>query len=132
MLVRYLPLQTPLDELRNRDLERLTYEAGRLELLIAERDTKGIVRTATVTFTKIVAFEVFDESWSGWIDREGEDDQAAIRVLSRSKYLDFVTAAYGYYRDVVGEASHYRVAMDDDIVEVVSREPPIVGQPAGK
>src|SRR5438552_4024793 len=61
-MVGYLPLKTPLDVLRNRSLERLTYEAGQLELTIAERDINGIVRTATVTFAKIIAFEVFDES----------------------------------------------------------------------
>src|SRR5689334_15426583 len=122
-------METSLDEHRNRSLERLSYEAGQLQLVIAERGTNGIVRTACVTFAKIIAFEVFDESWSGWMDTDGEDDQGAIRVLSGSTYLDFVNAAYGYYRDVVGEATHYRVVTSDDIVEVVSHEPPSVSQP---
>ncbi|WP_237228860.1 hypothetical protein [Rubinisphaera sp. JC750] len=95
-------------------------------------ETRDDSRMILVRFPQTVAWQVVDESYTSWDDYEVRDGKGALQVLSRSKYLDYVNANHGWYRDIIGAAEHYRVWTSDAVVDIVACEKPEIGpwQPA--
>lgn len=49
-----------------------------------------------------------------------------ILTLERSRYLDYVKTSHGHNEDIAGPAKHYRVWTEDDVIDVIACEPPVV------
>ncbi len=81
-------------------------------------------KQATVKFAIPVAWQLVDESYTSWDKTEVCDTKGFLQVLSKSQYLDFVNANHGWYKDVAGEASHYRLWTENEVIDVVSHDPP--------
>lgn len=144
-------MQTVLDEARMWQLHAVLYQ-DELRLILTEmfvgeadatrtdpnpavqkllRDSRPIEtqddsRMMSVRFPQSITWQVVDESFTTWDDNEERDDKSVLQVLTRSKYLDYVNANHGWYRDILGEAKHYRVWTSDEVVDVVSCEEPVV------
>lgn len=89
-------------------------------------EVKDESRMMVVRFPQSIAWQVVDESYTSWDDYEERDDTGVIQALSRSKYLDYVNANHGWYRDIIGSAQHYRVWTGNEVIDVISCEKPIV------
>ena len=85
-------------------------------------------KRVTVKFGIPVAWQVVDESYTSFDKTEVRDAKGYLQVLSKSKYLDYVNASHGWYKDVAGDASHYRVWTENEVIDVVANEPPGVVQ----
>ena len=48
-------------------------------------------RHVELRFTKPIAWQLVDESFTTWDEYEERDDRAMLQVLRRSKYLDYVS-----------------------------------------
>ena len=140
-------MKTVLDEGQTWFLESLTYENG-LVLRLVEgltsdkpedvqvgdtviKDTYRVEITerskrAVVTFEDTIAWQVVDESYTAWDRNEIRDGEGSLQVLSKSKYLDYVVATHGWFKEVAGPASHYRVWTETEVIDVISTGPPSV------
>jgi hypothetical protein len=104
------------------------------ELRIGEhviKDTRRIdisehSRMFVVRFTRPVAWQVVDESFTAWDDYEQRDDTGTLQTLSRSKYLDYVKGSHGWHEDTLGPAKHYRVWTENEVIDVIACEAPVV------
>lgn len=83
-------------------------------------------RTLVVRFSRPVAWQVVDESYTSASDTEVRDDDCFLQVLSSSPYLDYVTGHHGWYTDIVGPAKHYRLWTENDVLDVVAHDEPVV------
>lgn len=140
-------MQTMLDEGHTWFLESLKYEDGlTIWLIEGVRSDKpedlmvggsvikntyaveptGSSKRAVVRFGVPVAWQVVDESYTSWDDTEERDDKSFLQVLTRSTYLDYVNENHGWYKDVAGPASHYRLWTADEVIDVVAPEAPVV------
>lgn len=140
-------MQTILDEGHIWFLDSLSYDDGLTiqlvegllsdspqDLEIAEAVIKNTYpvevgkasRKAMVKFGIPVAWQVVNESYTSWDEAEVRDTKGHLQVLSNSAYLDYVNANHGWYKDVSGDAAHYRVLTVDEVFDVVAQEPPKV------
>jgi hypothetical protein len=81
-------------------------------------------RRVEITFERAVAWQCVNESWTAFDEYEQREDDGALQVLTRSKYLDYAQAVHGWFADVIGPAKHYRVWTEDDVGDVVAVDPP--------
>lgn len=79
-----------------------------------------------ITFGNYVAWQCVNESFSEFSEYEVGDKDRFFQVLSRSKYLDYVNEAHGSYVDVIGSAKHFRVWTEDEVIEVIAFEEPLI------
>ena len=73
-----------------------------------------------------IAWQVIDESYTSWDESEERDGREYLQILSQSKYLEYVDGSHGWYKDVVGDAQHYRLWTENEVVDVIAQDPPIV------
>jgi len=146
-------LKTLLDEFDTSFLHAAVYADGELRVVVAEGfkaaepediniagrvikdtyalDTSEDSRLVEVRFSKPIAWQVVDESFTTWDEYEKRDDKAKLQVLTQSKYLDFIRASHGWFEDIRGPGKHYRVWTENEVVDVIACEPPEVGLTAG-
>jgi hypothetical protein len=147
-------MKTILDEFRTAFLRTAVYAGGELKLIIAEgicanepedlsigghviKETYALYSTAQsrlveVHFKQPVVWQLVDESFTAWDEYEIRDDKFMIQKLTRSRYLDYVRANHGWFEDILrGKGKHYRIWTEDEVVDVVSCEPPTVNLTRG-
>ncbi len=86
-------------------------------------DIRSDSRKMVVRFPRLVAWQVVDESFTSHDDYESGDD-GVLRILDRSRYLDYVVENHGWFRDMVGPARHYRIWTEDDVIDVIAFDEP--------
>ena len=89
-------------------------------------DTNERSRMFSIRFTRLVAWQMVVESFTAFDDYEQRDDTGTLQTLSRSKYPDYVKGSHGWYEDMIGPAKHYRVWTENEVVDVVACESPVV------
>ena len=140
-------MQTLLDDAKTWFLDRLVY-AEEIGVVVVEGFRGGVPediqvgehvirdaypveprddsRRLLVRFCRPVAWQVVDESYTSANDTEVRDDDCFLQVLSSSPYLEYVTKNHGWYTDVVGPARHYRLWTEDNVIDVVAHDEPVV------
>ncbi len=143
-------MQTELDAINSWYIESVVYRDVWLEvhvvegivgdptdLKISDKTTISGIRPVEilpnsrrfiVRFDKPIAFQIVDESFIQLDEYEVRDDGKVIKILERSKYLDYVNGSHGWYRDMIGPAEHYRVCTYNEVVDVISCTVPIVNR----
>jgi hypothetical protein len=142
-------MKTLLDEFHASFLHAAIYAEGELRIVVAEGfraaepeditiaghvikgtyaiDTSEESRLAEVRFNRPIAWQLVDESFTAGDEFEVREDTFALQVLTRSRYLDFVLAYHGWFKDVGrGPGKHYRVWTENEVIDVVACEPPTV------
>ncbi len=141
-------MKTPLDDAYTWFLDVLAYRDGSLVVLVAEGfrateptdlelpgvgthssyvvDVADNSRRMEVRFERPVVWQCLNESWTAYDEYEQWDDGGKLPVLARSKYLDYVNASHGWYADTVGPAQHYRVWTENEVIEVIAFDPPLL------
>ena len=89
-------------------------------------DVNDKSRLFVVRFIHFVAWQVVDESFTSFDKYEQRDDTGMLQSLSRSKYLDYVKDNHGWFENTIGLAKHYRVWTENEVIDVVACEPPLV------
>jgi len=89
-------------------------------------DIRSDSRKVVVQFPQPVAWQVVDESFTTHDDYESGDD-GFLRILDRSRYLDYVIENHGWFRDTVGPAKHYRLWTENEVMDVVAYDAPEIG-----
>jgi hypothetical protein len=85
-------------------------------------------RQAEVRFNRPIAWQLIDESFTAADEYEVREDQFALQVLTQSRYLDYVLASHGWFHEVGrGPGKHYRVWTENEVIDVVACEAPVVG-----
>lgn len=79
-----------------------------------------------ITFGNYVAWQCVNESFSEFSEYEVGDKYRFFQVLSRSRYLDYVNDTHGWYADVIGSAKHFRVWTENEVIEVIAFEEPLI------
>lgn len=82
--------------------------------------------TLRIVFSRVVAWQVVDESYTAWDDYEEIDDKSPLQILNKSRYMDYINENHGWYKDTVGPAQHYRVWTYDAVIDVMAHDPPAV------
>jgi len=142
-------MQTILDEGYTWFLDSLTYKDGLTIQLVEGRkgDTPQDLKVgdavlentypievdekskrATIKFGGPVAWQVVDESYTVRDESEARDGKGFLQVLSQSKYLDYVDGSHGWNKDIAGDAQHYRLWTENEVIDVVVQEPPVIEQ----
>jgi hypothetical protein len=141
-------VRTLLDEFGGCFLHAALYADGELRVIVAEgfrapepeavtlagHVVKGLhalessdaSRLVDVRFSRPIAWQVVDESFTHWDEYEERDDKSKLQILTRSMYLDYVRASHGWFEDIRGEGKHYRVWTEGEVVDVIACEPPSV------
>ena len=83
-------------------------------------------RRFEIRFDRVVAWQVIDECYTVADTSEERDDDGILRVLTKSKYLDFIAKHHGWFTETVGPAAHFCLITVDDVVDVISHAPPRV------
>lgn len=139
-------MKTVLDEGYTWFLDRIQYRHGVLTVVVAEgfrrkgpvklEVTEGVFldghplevtersRRVALRFDRLVAWQCVDESFPLYDDDEQLEGDGKLHVLTRSKYLAYVSTTYPLYLDVVGPAKHYRICTEDEIIDAVAFDPP--------
>ena len=99
--------------------EAVTWEVYPLEVTEASR-------RFAIRFPHFVAWQVVDESFTTFDDCEECDGMGFLQILERSKYFDYVKANHGWFTDVVGPARHYRLWTEDEVIDVVGCQSPVI------
>ena len=142
-------MKSVLDEFSAAFLHEATYADGELRIVVAEgfraaepeditiaghviKDTYAVdvaahSRLVEVRFSRPIAWQMIDESFTSWDEYEVRDDKFALQVLTQSRYLDFVRTHHGWFKDIRGAANHYRVWTENEVVDVVACDPPAIG-----
>jgi hypothetical protein len=142
-------MKTLLDDFHTTFLHAATYAESELRIAVAEGfraaepedfeilghvikntyalNTSEESRLVEVHFSRPIAWQVVDESFTVFDDYEVRDDKDAIQVLTQSRYLDYVRASHGWFEDTRGPGKHYRIWTENEVVDVVACEPPTVG-----
>jgi hypothetical protein len=140
-------MKTVLDEFLTSFLHTLAYASSELCIVVAEGfraaephdlnvkshhsevyrlDVSADSRLVEVRFTRPIAWQLVDECYSNWDEYDVRDDKSKLQVLSRSRYLDFVRTNHGWFEDVRGLGKHYRIWTENEVMDVVACEPPII------
>jgi hypothetical protein len=141
-------LKTLLDEFHASFLHAVVYTGAELRIIVAEGfqaaepedvtiaghvikntyalNTSEHSRLVEIHFSKPIAWQVVDESFTAGNDYEVREDKFALQVLTQSWYLDYVRANHGWFEDIRAPGKHYRVWTENEVVDVVACEPPTV------
>lgn len=140
-------MHTVLDEAKSWFLDRLVY-TDKLYVVVVEgirgttpedihlgpvviKDTYALEPTAesqrlVVSFPRTVAWQVVDESYTSQDDSEVRDDMNFLCSLTRSAYLDYVQEHHAGFEAMIGPAVHYRLWTENEVIDVVAHDAPIV------
>ena len=146
-------MKTVLDEFHAAFLQAAMYAAGNLQIIVAEGfraaepedvsiggyiikgtyaiNTSEESRLVEVRFSRPIAWQLVDESFTAWSEYEVRDGKFALQVLTQSRYLDYVRANHGWFEDMRGPGKHYRVWTENEVLDVVACEPPTVALTTG-
>jgi hypothetical protein len=83
-------------------------------------------RLFEVRWSRYVAYNVRNESYSGW-DESEEFQGRSFRIYSKSHYLDFLKTAKNVQNLAPGH-SHWRIVCVNHIIDVASLEEPNVAR----
>lgn len=142
-------MKTLLDDFYTSFLHAAIYNEGALRVIVAEGflateltkititedlfkegyaiDTSEESRFAEVRFNSPIAWQLVDESFTSGDCYEVHEDDFALQVLTKSKYLDYVRANHGWFESIKKElGKHYRVWTQNEVIDVVTCEPPVV------
>ena len=107
--------------------EEETLTINKVEFKCNSIDIEDRGKKVRITFSSPVAWQNIDESYSSYDEYEVRDDKSFLQVLTKSRYLDYVNSNHGWYTDMKeGEGKHYRIWTQDDVIDVVSTEPPTI------
>ncbi len=140
-------MRTILDDSKTWFLQGVTYEEG-LNIVLVEGvvggepediEINGVVirntypinstpisKIVSIRFSRFVAWQVVNESFTCFEEYEKRDDECFFQVLERSKYFDYVNDSHGWYADVIGAGKHYRVWTENEVIDVVTIEEPTI------
>lgn len=90
-------------------------------------DTSDESRLIEVRFSRPIAWQLVDESFTAGNDYEVREDHFALQVLTQSRYLDYVRENHGWFEVMCGPGKHYRVWTENEVIDVVACQPPAVG-----
>ena len=141
-------MKTLLDEFHASFLHAVIYAEGELRVIVAEGfraaepeditiaghvikgtyaiNTSDKSRLGEVRFSRPIAWQLVDESFTAGNDYEVREDTFALQVLTQSRYLDYVRANHGWFEEMRGPGKHYRVWTENEVLDVVACEPPAV------
>ena len=83
-------------------------------------------RKFKISFERPVGWQVVDESWCSFDESETTDTSSRLQVIRNSKYFGYVKEQHGWYEHSLGPAEHYRVSTENEIIDVISCDEPIV------
>lgn len=76
-------------------------------------------------YDRIINFQVIKESFDTLDKNETNDTDGFLRVVTNSQYIEFVRKHHGWYKDIhEREADHYRLCLLNEIIDIMSLEPP--------
>lgn len=136
-------MKSPLDNIEwiYLFLDELNYSGWEIEIIISEAslsattsedapvegarkiETSPDSRRFKIKFDSVLSFQVTDESWAA-PDKKAEGTFGPICVLDKSEFLDYIKKTT--YDQIYENYTHYSVMTSDDIIDVISTEPPIV------
>jgi hypothetical protein len=144
-------MRTLLDDLYTLFLHVAIYTEGELRIIVAEgfraaepeditiggRIIKGTYpvntseqsRLVEVRFSRPIAWQLVDESFTASNEYEVHEDKLALQVLTKSRYLDYVRSNHGWFEDLAmgrGPGKHYRVWTENEVIDVVACQAPTV------
>jgi hypothetical protein len=142
-------MKTLLDEFHASFLRAAIYTEGDLRIIVAEGfraaepeditigghvikgtypiNTSEESRLVVVRFSRPIAWQLIDESYTAGNDYEVREDKFALQVLTQSRYLDYVRGNHGWFEDMGrGPGKHYRVWTENEVIDVVACEAPTV------
>lgn len=79
-----------------------------------------------ISFERPVGWQVVDESWCSFDENEIRDTEGALQVIQNSAYYKYIKQQHGWYEHSLGPAKHYRVGTENEIIDVISCDEPIV------
>jgi hypothetical protein len=85
-------------------------------------------RRFTISFSRAVAWQLVDESYTAFDTTEERDDMGFIQILTRSPYLAYIQTNHGWFVDVAGAARHYRLWTENEVIDVIAHEPPVLAR----
>jgi hypothetical protein len=83
-------------------------------------------RRAVVQFLQPVAWQVVDESYTSLDKSEVHEDTCFLSTLTQSAYLQYVETHHGWFKEMVGPATHYRLWTENEVIDVIGHEEPVV------
>jgi len=84
-------------------------------------------RHFSILFEHPVAWQVVDESFRCFNESEIMDTIGFLRVMQNTEYYEYVKNKHGWFEDVIGPAKHYRLHLENEIIDVIScYEPEII------
>lgn len=142
-------MKTLLDEFYASFLHAALYAQGELRIIVSEGfraaepedliiaghvikgtydiNTSEESRHAEVLFSRPIAWQLVDESFTAGNEYEVCEDKFALQVLTQSRYLSYVLANHGWFQDMGrGPGKHYRVWTENEVIDVVACEAPTV------
>ena len=87
-------------------------------------ESRATSRIVVITFPRVVAWQLVDESFTAFDNYEERDDTSFLQILSRSRYLDYVRTHHGWLEDRMHTAKLYRVWTESDVIDVISPDAP--------
>lgn len=142
-------MQTILDQSRTWFLHCLYYDQEELKIILIEgiisKEPEDVViyndvvlrnsfaieilpssKLMLIRFSQYVAWQVIDESFTVFDPNEQRDDDGFIQIISQSKYLDYINTNHGWYEQIIGVGKHYRIWTENEIIDVITCEQPII------
>jgi hypothetical protein len=96
-------------------------EIGQGTRVEINKDNKKVL----ITFKETVSYQIIDESFTSFDKYEIQENEGNyLKILSRSRYLDYINTNHGLYIHLQGPAKHYRIWTCDDVIDVIAYEEP--------
>jgi hypothetical protein len=83
-------------------------------------------RRLLVRFPHFVAWQLVDESFSSFDKDEQRDDKGFLQALTSSAYFTYVKEHHGWYQDMKGPGVHYRLWTENEVLDVIGCEAPVI------
>ena len=83
-------------------------------------------RFFSIRFPQFIAWQVVSESFTAFDKEEVRDDTGFLQVLEKSAYFSYVNSCHGWYSDIIGPGKHYRLWTENEVIDVISCEVPII------
>lgn len=147
-------MKTLLDEFHSSFLHAMIYTEGELHIIVVEGfrgvnaenitilgqvikgayaiNTLNESRLVEVCFSRPIACQLVNESFTSGDEYDLREDEFALQVLTQSRYLEYVRANHGWFEHIHGPGKHYRVCTENEVIDVVACEPPTVSLVASK
>jgi hypothetical protein len=82
-------------------------------------------RRFSIEFSLPIAWQVVDESYTTHESYEA-GDRGFLRKLTQSHYFDYINQHHRLYKELVGPASHYRVWTENEVIDVIAQDDPVI------